>query len=453
MRDIVNYSFQLDHLRIPVPRSILLRKSKFNVQIFSSCFPQPGPVSSGNFMARLNTFAALRPPPEHAGAVCELPYDVLSAEEAREIASGNERSFLHVSKPEIDFPPSQEPYSEVVYRKGRENFQRSIQQGWLRQDAAPAFYLYRQVMGKHSQTGLVALASCQEYLENRIKRHEFTRPEKEDDRARHIEMLNAQTGPAFLLHRSNTAVEGVLSLKETEQPEIDFTASDGVRHSAWSIHSPESVQFIQNEFENISALYIADGHHRTAAAARVFQSRQGAGNSAGFLAVLFPADQVQILSYNRVLKHLNEHSPEMLLKKLKAICPVEKTGEGTPDEKHHIRLYLNGEWHRLNMVAHFSEAEGPGGNLDVSLLQRHVLGPLFGISDPRTSPAIDFVGGIRGTTELERLVNSGNYACAFSLFPTSVEELLAVADADQIMPPKSTWFEPKLRDGLFCHLI
>lgn len=404
-------------------------------------------------MATLKPFAALRPKPELAGKICELPYDVMSSDEAREMAAGNPLSFLHVSKPEIDLPVGTNTYAPEVYAKGKENFQKLIAQGALQQDAKPCFYLYRQIMGKHSQVGLVAAASCQEYLDGIIKKHELTRPDKEDDRVRHIETLNSQTGPVFLTYRAQPSLDEFNAKKITEKPDIDFTAPDGVRHTSWVVNDPAQIKFIESEFARIPALYIADGHHRSAAAGRVFQSRKGTGQSGTFLNVIFPHNQMQILPYNRVLKDLNGLSPEQLLEKLDGIFILKTPGAATPARKHELGLYLQGQWRTLNFRPRFAATTDPIEKLDVTLLQKYVLDPIFGITDPRTSTRINFVGGIRGTAELEKLVNGGGYACAFSMFPTSIEDLMEIADAGGIMPPKSTWFEPKLRDAMFSHMI
>jgi uncharacterized protein (DUF1015 family) len=406
-------------------------------------------------MAKIIPLAALRPKPELAAQICELPYDVMSSAEARATAGGNPLSFLHISKPEIDLPPETDIYAPEVYAKGRENFQKLVAQGALIQDDQPCFYLYRQVMGKHSQVGLVAAASCEDYLHNIIKKHEFTRPDKEDDRVRHIETLNSQTGPVFLTYRSTASLDQLWKKKTAEKPAIDFTAKDGVQHTAWVISDEETIKFIESEFAKIPALYIADGHHRSAAAARVYQSRKGAGHSGQFLSVIFPHDQMQILPYNRVLKDLNGHPPENMLEKIRFQSPqitILGHGDPKPAQKGRVCLYLQGTWNTISLypkVKHKDEIE----NLDVTLLQKQILAPLFGIDDPRTSKRINFVGGIRGTGELQKLVDSGEYACAFSMFPTSIEDLMAIADAGGIMPPKSTWFEPKLRDAMFCHMI
>ena len=421
-------------------------------------------------MATIKPFAALRPKPELASQICELPYDVLSADEARALAAGNPLSFFHVSRPEVDLPPDTDNHAPEVYAKGRDNFQKLIRDGALKQDSQPCFYLYRQIMGGHSQTGIVAVASCEEYLRGVIKKHELTRVDKEDDRVRHIEALDSQTGPAFLTYKAVPALEEFSVKKISAKPEIDFTAKDGVRHSAWTISSADEIKFIETQFARIPFLYIADGHHRSAAAARVYLKlagtpvsgparteietrRAGDRRSENFLAVIFPHDRMQILSYNRVLKDLNGHSPEQLLNTLEAVFTGSKTGNATPGQKHEIGLYFQGKWRMLQFRRQFCATDDPLKQLDVELLQQLVLAPVFGIDDPRTSNRIHFVGGIRGAAELEKLVDSGEYACAFSMFPTSMNDLMVVADAGEIMPPKSTWFEPKLRDGMFCHVI
>lgn len=404
-------------------------------------------------MATIKPFAALRPKPEQASRICELPYDVLSADEARGFAAANPLSFFHVSRPEVDLPPGTDAYAPEVYANGRENFQRLIRDGALKQDAKPCFYLYRQIMGRHSQTGIVAVASCEEYQRGVIKKHELTRVDKEDDRVRHIETLNSQTGPAFLTYKSVAVLGEFVAGKISGTPEIDFMANDGVRHSAWIISGADEIKFIETQFAQIPFLYIADGHHRSAAAARVFQNRKGRGRSGQFLAVIFPHDRMQILPYNRVLKDLNGHSPEQLLKKLETAFVISKTGNSTPGRKHEVGFYFQGKWRTMQFRNQFYATTDPLKQLDVELLQQLILAPVFGIENPRTSNRIYFVGGVRGTAELEKLVDSGEFACAFSMFPTGMDDLMAVADAGGTMPPKSTWFEPKLRDGMFCHLI
>jgi len=405
------------------------------------------------FMATLKPFAALRPRPELASRICELPNDVMSPEEARQIARDNPLSFLHVSKPEIDLPAGTDLYSPAVYAKGKENFESLIAQGSLRQDAQAGFHLYRQVMGKHTQTGLVAVASCEEYLRGVIKKHELTRPDKEDDRVRHIETLNSQTGPVFLTYPARKAVDDFVAERTAGIPEIDFTAADGIRHSAWPVSDQAGIRFLEQQFAGIPCLYIADGHHRSAAAARVFQSRKGSGHSAFFLSVIFPHNQMQILPYNRVLKDLHGLGAQDLLARLERVFVIGEPGQAGPSARHDLGFYLAGHWRTLSFRPELASSTDAYESLDVTLLQKHVLAPIFGIEDPRTSKRVGFVGGIRGTAELERLVDSGDYACAFSMFPTGIEELMTIADAGGIMPPKSTWFEPKLRDAMFCHLL
>lgn len=404
-------------------------------------------------MATVQPFAALRPKPELAARICELPYDVMSSEEARQLAAGNPLSFLRVSKPEIELTDGTDPYSPEVYQRGKANLARLIETGALFQDQSRCFYLYRQVMGSHSQTGVVGVASCQEYLDGTIKKHELTRVDKEDDRVRHIDTLNAQTGPVFLAYRDEPEVDAFVTQACKRDPVVDFLAPDGVRHSAWVIADEPDITLIQGAFEKVPSLYIADGHHRSAAAARVYRNRSGAGHSPFFLSVIFPQKQLRILPYHRVLRDLNGRSSAALLRELESRVEIRESGQAQPSGPREMGLYLDGGWRTLRFRESCLSGVDAIGRLDVSLLQRHILSPLFGIDDPRTSQRIQFVGGIRGTAELEKLVNSGQFACAFSMFPTSMQELLAIADVNGIMPPKSTWFEPKLRDAMFCHLL
>ncbi|MEI8038060.1 MAG: DUF1015 family protein [Verrucomicrobiota bacterium] len=404
-------------------------------------------------MATVTPFAALRPDPSLAARVCELPYDVMSSAEARLMAAGNPLSFLRVSKPEIDLPEGADVHSDAVYAKGRENFQHLIAEGVLRRDPTPMFHLYRQVMGSHSQIGLVGLASCREYLANIVKKHELTRPDKEDDRVRHIEALDAQTGPVFLTYQAVPAIDALVARVTAAAPEVDFTAPDAVRHSSWPVAAAADIALLEAEFAKLPALYIADGHHRSAAAGRIYQSRHGAGGSAGFLSVIFPHNQMRILPYNRVLKDLHGSSPAQLLAALGRVFEITDHGLPAPAAKHQLGFYLAGQWHGLRFRPEFTRAGSAIDLLDVSLLQQLVLAPMFGIDDPRTSERVAFVGGIRGTDELEKLVDAGEFACAFSMFPTGIEDLMSIADAGGIMPPKSTWFEPKLRDAMFSHLL
>jgi len=419
-------------------------------------------------MATIKPFAALRPIPNLAAQICELPYDVLSSDEARDIAAGNPLSFFHVSRPEVDLPSGSDIYATEVYAKGRDSFQKLIHDGALKQDSQPCFYLYRQIMGQHSQIGLVAAASCEDYLRGVIKKHELTRVDKEEDRVRHIEALNAQTGPVFLAHHRSDVLDKFTAKKIAGKPDVDFSGADGVRHTSWTIFDADEIKLIERTFTGIQQLYIADGHHRSAAAVRVFQNRQGAGGSGFFLAVIFPHDRMQILPYNRVLKDLNGWTPDQVMEILGAAFVINPDASPVPARRHEFGFYMRGKWHTIALRRHFLELDKPGENLetgssrkkrnpveslDVTLLQEHVLKPVFRIDDARTSKRIHFVGGIRGTAELERLVDSGEYACAFSMFPTEMDDLMVVADTGGIMPPKSTWFEPKLRDGMFCRLI
>ncbi|GMQ97197.1 MAG: DUF1015 family protein [Gammaproteobacteria bacterium] len=399
-------------------------------------------------MPLIQPFAGLRPVPEHVADVIAPPYDVLNTEEARERATGRPLSFLHVSKPEIDLEPDIDPYDPAVYQKGAGNFRRMIEQGVLQQDAAPWFYVYRLTMDEHRQTGLVAGVSVAAYNANRIRKHEFTRPQKEDDRVRQIEALAAQTGPVFLSYPNAPAIDAKLA-KFTDLPgDVDVTADDGVRHELWVVARDADIQFFIDEFEVLPALYVADGHHRSAAAARVAKTR---GDEAAqyFLSVLFPHHQMQILDYNRVVCDLNGLTEQVLVARIStdfdvvdsktAVCP-SRSGE--------FGMYLPGHWYRLTIYPERIPADDPVASLDVSLLSDTVLAPVLGVKDLRRDSRIDFVGGIRGLQELERRVDSGGMAVAFSLFPTQMDQLMRVADSGEVMPPKSTWFEPKLADGM-----
>ena len=405
-------------------------------------------------MATVKPFRAIRPKASLAEQICELPYDVLSSSEARSQAADNPLSFFYISKPEIDLPKDTDPYSDQVYEKGAQRFQALREQGALFQESAPCYYLYRQIMGGHSQMGLVASSSCQEYLDGTIKKHEFTRPDKENDRVRHIESLNAQTGPVFLTYRCTLELDELFSEQSSGEPDVDFTGKDGVRHAAWTLREPDLIAKVESSFQLIDRLYIADGHHRSAAAGRIFQTRQGEGESSGFLTVLFPHNQMQILAYNRAVKDLNGKRPEEILSALQGLGTLENTDQPVnPRHKHEIGIYMAHQWYRFEFGAPSIPEEDPVAALDVSLLQDHVLDPLLGIEDPRKSQRISFVGGIRGLSALEKLVDSEDYAIAFSMHPTSIVDLMAIADADGKMPPKSTWFEPKLKDGMFTQLI
>ena len=404
-------------------------------------------------MAIICPFRALRPIPELASQICELPYDVMTSDEARQMVLGKPLSFLHVSKPEIDLPREISPYNSMVYEKGMKNFMQFIFDGRLRQDQNASFYLYRQIMGQHQQTGLVAVASAQDYENNVIKKHELTRLEKEEDRVQHIETLNAQTGPVFLVYQSQPELDAYFSRKILDKPDVDFIASDNVQHSSWTINGIDDIEYIKTAFANIPSLYIADGHHRSAAAHRVWKMRHGTGNSSHFLSVIFPHNQVQIMPYNRVVKDLNSLSFESFIEALRRVGDIKPTIDPKPPGKRQCCFYANHQWYLLTFHPSLISQKDLVLTLDVSLLQNLVLAPILGINDPRTSDRISFVGGIRGVEELEKGVNEGTYAVAFSMYPTGIEEVIDIADAGGILPPKSTWFEPKLRDGMFCHLI
>jgi len=404
-------------------------------------------------MAKIRPFAAIRPRPSLAAQVSALPYDVVSREDAWLQAKDNPLSFFHISRPDIHFPSSKENHWQEIHKKGREVFFRLLAEGSLYQDEKPYYYLYRLTMGKHSQTGLVALANCQEYLDNIIKKHELTRQEKEDDRTWHIKIIEAQTGPAFLIYKSDGQLNRLFHKIQTTPPEIDFIANDGVRHSSWTITDADIIEKITEYFSKIPALYIADGHHRIAAANRIYKEWRGLGGSAWFLSVIFPHDQVQILPYNRVVTDLNGLTPQLFLDALRNVFEIHDSGRAIPRLKHEICMYFQWKWRTLKFKSDLIDSSNPINDLDVHLLQKHVLKPILGIDDPRTSKRIAFVGGIKGPKELERLVDIGQFTCAFSLKHVSVDDLIHIADSGEVMPPKSTWFEPKLRDGLFSYQL
>lgn len=412
-------------------------------------------------MSILKPFRGCRPQPEYASEVASKPYDVLSSAEAREEAKGHPLSFLHVGKPEIDLDPSIDIYDKRVYEKGEENLKKLIRDGILKTDPQPYFYLYSQTMGTHTQYGIVGCVSVQEYLNNIIKKHELTRKDKEDDRTNHIKFTNAHTGPIFLTYRSQPTVDEIVMKIASRTPVNDFMAADGIRHRFWVISDESTIKEITNIFDNIPYLYIADGHHRAASAARVSaemaaKNPKHTGNEEYnfFLAVLFPHNQLKILDYNRVVKSLNNLSHEQFISGVKKKFEVTQSSQqAKPTRKGQFGMYLNNKWYYLNVLHEIAKSGNVFDKLDVSILQNHILQPLLGIDDPRTSKQIDFVGGIRGLGELERRVDSGEMAVAFALYPTSIDELMTIADADKIMPPKSTWFEPKLRDGLVIHFL
>jgi Uncharacterized conserved protein len=390
-------------------------------------------------------FAAIRPRPDLAPQVAARPYDVLSFEEAAAGAAGRPWSFLHVSRAEVDLPAGIDAHDPLVYAQAAAAFQTMQQQGVLIRDAAPAFYAYRMTMGDHVQTGVAAAGSIAAYRANRIRRHEHTRPDKELDRTRQIEAVDAHTGPVLTVHPVDTTLAQRLADAATGEPIADAVTDDGVRHQTWRIDDPATVAAIADCFAAMPAIYIADGHHRSAAAARVAEANGGSGR---FLVISFPLNEVCILDYNRIVRDLNGHSAEAFLAALAARFQVTvEPAPVRPSTRTEFGVYLGQVWHRIRLRAPLDGASAVE-QLDVSLLSRLVLDPILGIRDPRTDPRIDFVGGGRGLAELQRRVDSGDYAVAFSMFPTSIVELMAVADAGDVMPPKSTWFEPKLADGL-----
>jgi uncharacterized protein (DUF1015 family) len=415
------------------------------------------PLAIGGFVAVIRPFRALRPEPAQASLVASVPYDVVNTDEARELAESNPLSFLHVSRPEIDLPTGTDIYSDAVYRKAVENFEKLIANCPLETESAPNLYLYKLVMGDHEQVGIVACCSIDEYDDNKIRKHERTRRDKEDDRTRHMLVLKAQTGPVFLTYRRRAEIDDQISAALSTEPLFDLTADDGIRHTIWRLAETDS---LVNSFKNVPLLYIADGHHRAASASRArAELREQSFAHTGkedynyFLTVIFPDSQLQILAYNRVVKDLNGLSTDEFLTEVKRQFTITENASAAPERRGHWSMYLDGKWYGLQMSPDATLPTGNVAALDVSVLQDRLLEPILGIQDIRTDKRIDFVGGLRGTKELERLVDEGKAAVAFSLYPTTVEELLMVSDASEIMPPKSTWFEPKLRDGLLIHKI
>lgn len=403
-------------------------------------------------MALVRPFRAIRPRPELAAEVASVPYDVVNTAEARALAAGKPNSFLHVSRGEIDLPTTVSPYADEVYTRAWETFE-AFRSSILVQDNSPRLYVYRLRMGDHEQTGLAGAFSVDEYRRDVIVKHERTRKDKEDDRTRHITELRAQTGPVLLTFRETAAATATIADVASGTPLYDFVADDGVGHTIWAASDAQSAA-LQAAFGEVPLLYIADGHHRAASAARAQEALGAEADEEGafFLAVAFPDSEMRILPYHRVVKDLNGHTPEALLTVLSQRFPMEAGGP-TPSRKGQCGVYIRGKWYTLTLGDDALDASDPIGTLDVSRLQDQILAPIFGIADPRTDTRIDFVGGIRGTGELEKLVNARTAEIAFSMFPVTLGELMAIADAGAIMPPKSTWFEPKLRDGLLIHEI
>jgi uncharacterized protein (DUF1015 family) len=412
-------------------------------------------------MPLIRPFTGLRPAAGRVAEVIAPPYDVLSSEEARARAAGKPWSFLHISKPEIDLPPGTDPYSPPVYAKARENLDLMIGKGVLARDAAPCYYAYRLVMGGHAQTGLVAAASVAEYDVNRIRKHEHTQADKENDRVRQIDVLNAQTGPVMVAHPDAPEVDGILARCTAGAPDADATADGGVRHSLWLIRDAAAQAQLTRTFDAMPAIYIADGHHRSAAASRVAAARRAANpRHTGeesynyFLTVIFPHRQMQILDYNRVVSGLNGMDAAAFLERVRKSFSVEASrGPAKPAKRGEFGLYLAGQWYRLTILPGLIPADDPVARLDARLLSDHLLAPILNIQDARGDKRIEYVGGIRGLGELEKRVASGEMTAAFALYPTSMEDTMAVAEARKIMPTKSTWFEPKLADGLVSHVL
>jgi uncharacterized protein (DUF1015 family) len=413
-------------------------------------------------MAIIKPFEAVRPKPEHAIEVSSLPYDVMNTAEARKMAEGNPKSFLHVSRAEIDFEEGVDEHTQPVYDKARDNFYKMMEDGILFQDAYPFYYVYSQIMDGRRQTGLVACSNIEDYFNDVIKKHELTRPEKEEDRIRHMETLQAHVGPIFLTYPKHTGVDEIIdSVMQSSEPVYDILTTDGIKHTVWVIKDGDKLEQLTQLFDKeIPYTYIADGHHRTASAAKVGQKlKQQNPDHTGneeynfFLSVLFPDDQLAIMDYNRVVKDLNGHSDEAFLAEVATKFDVHPTAaEVKPSQLHQFAMYLSGKWYTLVAKPAIIKND-PIGVLDVTILDENILNPLLGIKDVRTDKRIDFVGGIRGLKELQRRVDSGEMKVAFALYPVSLKQLMDIADSGKIMPPKSTWFEPKLRDGLFSHLF
>jgi len=410
-------------------------------------------------MSLVKPFRALRPKPEHAAGVVAPPYDVVDTDEARALARGRPTSFLHVSRPEIDLPDDTDPYSDRVYAQGAANLERLVHDGVLVREDAPSFYAYRMRIADHVQTGLACVASVKAYEEDRIRKHELTRPDKETDRVRNIDALNAQTGPVLCAYRSNEMLRALLADAAAGAPLLDVDGPQNVRHTIWRISDAAAIERIEQAIDGLGRLYIADGHHRSAAAARIAEARRrgiAASPDASheyFLTVAFPHDEMRILAYNRAVADLNGMTPQAFIERVGEVFAVNSASEAVvPEAPGSFGMYVDGRWYMLTLPS-ADLPDDPVARLDVSLLQDRINAPLLGIEDPRTNPRITFVGGIRGVGELERLVDSGRAALAFSLHPTTMEQLMAVADAGRLMPPKSTWFEPKLADGLLSHVL
>ena len=401
----------------------------------------------------IQPFLALRPHPQLAESVIAPPYDVLNDSEARVMVQDKPNSFLHISKPQVDLSDSIDPYSEIVYQKGKDNFEKLKSGGILVRDTMPCFYIYRIERDGHQQTGVSCVASVEAYDSNIIKKHELTRPQKEDDRVKQISSLKAQTGPVLLVHKKSSEIKETISLLSNSPPDYRVVSNDGNIHSLWVINNPSSIDQITSNFNNLDQLYIADGHHRSAAASRVAKFMKNNKSAQFFLSVIFPEDELQILPYNRLIRSLNGLSPQELLNHIgKSFDVSVSEKQFQPENTQQFGMYLEGKWYKLSFKKNITNND-PVSSLDVSILHDEIIEPFLGIIDPRRDSSIDFVGGVRGLKELSDKVDSGKMQLAFSLFSTHVKELMLVADSNKIMPPKSTWFEPKLVDGLISHML
>jgi len=411
-------------------------------------------------MVSVLPFRAIRPQRRFVSQVAALPYDVMTREEAIVAVQGKPLSFLHVEKSEIDVPDQTKSNDPLIYETAQRNFNKLLEDGVLFQDENPYFYIYRQQMGTQIQTGIVGVVSAGEYDEGKIKKHEFTRQDKEEDRINHVNKVDAQTGPVFLTYQSHPRLNDLVGQVTKNDPEYNFTAEDGVIHTAWLVADAGQIEEIKKEFSTIGALYIADGHHRAKAASSVARLRRGNDNLPGsgeyekVLAVLFPHDQLKVMDYNRAVKDLNGLTPQEFKEKISSAFTItENFASRSPQQFHDFGMYLQGKWYQLTIKEGIYNDNDPVARLDAAILQEHLLAPVLGIKDPRTDDRIKFIGGIRGMDELEKLVDKDGFAVAFSLYPTTIEQVMSVADAGAVMPPKSTWFEPKLRSGMFVHKL
>ena len=406
-------------------------------------------------MIKIYPFKSLLPQADKAAAIASQPYDVISTDEARVAAEGNDISYLHVVRPEIDFPEGVDPYSDAIYDKAAENLQKLIDDGYLAEDEQPGMFIYRQIFQQREQYGIVCCYDVQQYRDEQIKKHEKTRPDKEDDRTRHLTTCSAHAEPVFLSFRDTNNINDLIQQDVSNKPVIDFEASDGVQHTVWRVGEPSAYA---DAFDEVDSVYIADGHHRTAAGERAATQRQSENSGHGgneeynrVLSVMFPSSQLKILAYNRIVSDLNGLTASEVIEQLSTVGTAEPTDNSVPTSPGELCIYLDGNWYHFRFDPAKVDHDDPINSLDVALLQNLILDPILGVGDPRTDQRIGFVGGIRGTKELEQRVNSGKAAIAFSMYPTSIEQLFEVSDAGKIMPPKSTWFEPKLRSGLFVH--